>query len=271
MSEFISIHLAERPKADILPSTFTVRRNAALKESDLKKDELLLRSEYLSLDPAMRGWLNDARSYVPPVKIGECMRGASIATVVASTSPRFKVGEQVLAVSGWTEYAIVPAKTVEKLSLVGQYGIVARDYQSVLGMTSLTAYFGMINEGHVDALPKGSTVVVSGAAGATGLIAGQIAKVFGHRVIGIAGSKDKCEFLKSVGYDDALDYKSPSFYKDLCKATPKFVNLFFDNVGGDVLDAVLRRAAQRSTFIIVRLNYLLKLITNDIVRRHIAV
>lgn len=251
MADFLSIHLAERPKADILPNTFQARKNAALSASSLKQDQLLIRSDYLSVDPAMRGWLNDVRSYIPPVKIGEVMRGACIATVLASKSPKFKEGEQVLAMCGWTEYAIVEAKSLEKLALVGQYGIQARDYQSVLGMTSLTAYFGMINEGHVDKLKQGSTVVVSGAAGATGVVAGQIAKIFGHRVVGIAGSSSKCEFLKSLGFDEALDYKSPTFYKDLCKVTPKYVDLFFDNVGGDILDAVLRRAATRSTFIIV--------------------
>lgn len=166
MSGYISIHLAERPKADILPSTFETRHNKALGKDDLRDDQVLVRADYLSLDPAMRGWLNDARSYVPPVKIGEVMRGNSVGTVVASKSARFREGEQVLALTGWAEYAVVDAKTVEKLALVGKHGIQARDYQSVLGMTSLTAYFGMINVGKVDSLKKGSTVVISGAAGA---------------------------------------------------------------------------------------------------------
>lgn len=149
-----------------MPSTFESRSNKPLSRSDLKDGQILVRADYLSLDPAMRGWLNDARSYVPPVKIGEVMRGNSIATVIASKDPQYKEGEQVLALSGWSEYAILSAKFLEKLALVGQYGITARDYQSVLGMTSLTAYFGMINVGKVDKLKKGSTVVISGAAGA---------------------------------------------------------------------------------------------------------
>lgn len=250
MSHFISIHLKERPKADILPSTFETRNNRALSASDLKDGQVLVKSDYLSLDPAMRGWLNDARSYVPPVKIGECMRGAAISTVIASKSSSFVPGESVMAMCGWTEYAIVSAKSLEKLSLVGQKGIVARDYQSVLGMTSLTAYFGMINVGHVDKLKAGSTVVISGAAGATGLIAGQIAKIHGMKVIGIASSPDKCKFLEANGFDHGISYKSPTFFKDLCKVTPDYVNLFFDNVGGDILDAVLRRAATKSVFVI---------------------
>lgn len=166
MSGYVSIHLAERPKADILPSTFETRHNPAIGKEALKADQVLIRADYLSLDPAMRGWLNDARSYVPPVKIGEVMRGNSVGTVVASRSERFREGEQVLALTGWAEYAVVDAKAVEKLALVGRHGIQARDYQSVLGMTSLTAFFGMINVGKVDQLKKGSTVVISGAAGA---------------------------------------------------------------------------------------------------------
>lgn len=166
MSKFLSIHLAERPVSDIVPSTFETRTNAIPSSSDLKDGQVLVRADYLSLDPAMRGWLNDVRSYVPPVKIGEVMRGNAIATVIESKSQKYVKGEQVLALTGWSEYAIVSEKLCEKLSLVGKYGIVGRDYQSVLGMTSLTAYFGMINVGQVDKLKKGSTVVVSGAAGA---------------------------------------------------------------------------------------------------------
>lgn len=170
MSQYLSIHLAERPKAEIVPSTFETRSNKIPSASDLKDGQVLVRTNYLSLDPAMRGWLNDARSYVPPVKIGEVMRGNAIATVIASKSAQFKEGEEVLALTGWSEYAIVSEKLCEKLALVGKYGIKGRDYQSVLGMTSLTAYFGMVNVGKVDKLKKGSTVVVSGAAGAVSTI-----------------------------------------------------------------------------------------------------
>jgi NADPH-dependent curcumin reductase CurA len=178
------------------------------------------------------------------------MRGSAISEVVASKSKDYKAGEYVLATTGWTEFAIIKAKHVERLKLVGKHGIVPGDYQSVLGMTALTAYFGMINCGRIAEKPKGSTVVVSGAAGATGLIAGQIAKIYGMRVIGIAGGKQKCEFLKSVGFDEAVDYKSPTFYKDLCKVTPKFIDFFFDNTGGDILDACFKRAAFKSVFVI---------------------
>lgn len=166
MSGYLSIHLAERPKSEILPTTFSTRRNKSLTGSDLSENQVLVRVDYLSLDPAMRGWLNDARSYVPPVRIGEVMRGNSIATVVASRCPDYIAGEQVLALTGWTEYAVVNPANLEKLALVGTHGIQARDYQSVLGMTSLTAYFGMINVAKIRDMKKGSTVVISGAAGA---------------------------------------------------------------------------------------------------------
>ncbi|BFZ53927.1 hypothetical protein PYCC9005_000958 [Savitreella phatthalungensis] len=247
MSTFTSIHLRERPAAEIRPDTFEERSNPAIDPASLKDGQLLVRVDYLSIDPAMRGWLNDARSYVPPVGIGEVMRSGGVATVVASKSSRFSVGESVNCTPGWTEYAVIDAKTAQKLPLAGKGKIVARDYLSVLGMTSLTAYFGMTE---VAKLTKPSTVVVSGAAGATGLAAGQIAKILGHRVVGIAGSQEKCDFLKSVGFDDAVSYKSKTFWADLKRATPNYIDCFFDNVGGDILDACLKRAAQNAVFVI---------------------
>ena len=251
MAGFTSIHLRERPAAEITPNTFEVRQNSAIDASSLKDGELLVKVDYLSIDPAMRGWLNDARSYVPPVKIGEVMRSGGVCTVVASKSSKFQKGEQINCTPGWTEYAVVDAKTAQKLPLAGKGKIVGRDYLSVLGMTSLTAYFGMTEVARLQDLPKNSTVVVSGAAGATGLAAGQIAKIFGHRVIGIAGSQSKCDFLVSkAGFDAAVSYKSPTFFKDLSAVTPKYINVFFDNTGGDILDACLKRAATKSVFVI---------------------
>lgn len=251
MPGFTSIHLRERPEAAIKSDTFEVRSNSAPDAASLKEGELLVRVDYLSIDPAMRGWLNDARSYVPPVKIGEVMRSGGICTIVASKSSKFKQGEQVNATPGWTEYAVIDAKTAQKLPLAGKGKITARDYLSVLGMTSLTAYFGMTEVARLHELRKGSTVVVSGAAGATGLAAGQIAKILGHRVVGIAGAQEKCDFLvQKAGFDAAVSYKSPTFFKDLSKVTPKYIDCFFDNVGGDVLDACLKRAATKSVFVI---------------------
>jgi NADPH-dependent curcumin reductase CurA len=198
----------------------------------------------------MRQWLTAKRSYIAPVELGAVMRGQSIAqiiTVGADLSSKFTSGDWVVAYSGWQEYALLGAKEVEKVVLPP--GGRPTDAMSVLGMTGLTAYFGMTEVG----FPKeGETVVVSGAAGATGMVAGQIAKIKGaKRVVGLAGSKDKCEFLvKELGFDVAINYKDADWKKQLKEATPEYIDVFFDNTGGEILDACLARAARDSRFVI---------------------
>jgi NADPH-dependent curcumin reductase CurA len=198
----------------------------------------------------MRQWLTAKRSYIAPVELGAVMRGQSIGqiiTVGADLSSKFKSGDWVVAYSGWQEYALLGAKEVEKVVLPP--GGRPTDAMSVLGMTGLTAYFGMTEVG----FPKeGETVVVSGAAGATGMVAGQIAKIKGaKRVVGLAGSKDKCEFLvKELGFDVAINYKDADWKKQLKEATPEYIDVFFDNTGGEILDACLARAARDSRFVI---------------------
>ncbi|KAI1505173.1 hypothetical protein F5X99DRAFT_369851 [Biscogniauxia marginata] len=238
--------LAERPKTDIIPGqTFRLETAPAPTADQLKDGEILVEALYLSLDPAMRGWLNDARSYVPPVAIGERMRGAAITRVLASKSPKVKEGDLVNASCGWTEVAIVNEKQFEVIKL--PEGAKVTDALGVLGMTGLTAYFGLSKIGNPKA---GDTVVVSGAAGATGSVAGQICKLKGARVVGIAGSDDKCAWLTSeLGFDAALNYKSPTFKQDLAKATPDYIDLYWDNVGGEILEAALGRAATRARFV----------------------
>lgn len=187
----------------------------------------------------------DIRSYVPPVGIGERMRGVAVSRVLASRNPKAKAGDLVNATCGWTEVAVVGPQAFEVVPLPA--GARPIDAVGALGMTGLTAYFGMMRIGD----PKpGETVVVSGAAGATGSIAGQIAKIRGARVVGIAGGADKCRWLREeLGYDDAVDYKAPDFRQRLRAATPDHVNVYFDNVGGEVLDAVLMRAAKGARFV----------------------
>ncbi|KAJ5204256.1 uncharacterized protein N7498_005135 [Penicillium cinerascens] len=228
----------------------TFRVNTVPRPSNVPADKLLVRVHYLSLDPAMRQWLTAKRSYIAPVELGAVMRGQSIAQVVAVGSDlgsKFKTGDWVVAYSGWQEYAVLGAKEVEKVAIPA--GGRPTDAMSVLGVTGLTAYFGMTEVGQ---LRPGDTVVVSGAAGATGMVAGQIAKIKGaKRVVGLAGSPDKCEFLvKELGFDAAINYKDPNWRKQLKEATPEYIDVFFDNTGGEILDACLARAARDARFAI---------------------
>ncbi|GKT55995.1 NADP-dependent leukotriene B4 12-hydroxydehydrogenase [Colletotrichum tofieldiae] len=243
----LSVVLAERPTAEIIPGqTFKTEQKPIPKAEDLKDGEILIENWYLSLDPAMRGWLNDRRSYIPPVQIGEVMRGATVGRVLASKSPKAKEGDVLPTFGGWSEYSVVHDSRVEPVS---SFPAVSQpvDYLSGIGMTALTAYFGMLRVGD----PKpGETVVVSGAAGATGSVAGQIAKLKGARVVGLAGSDDKCRWLtEELGFDVALNYKDPEFKQKFKEATPDFINVYFDNVGGEILDLALARAKEFSRFV----------------------
>ncbi|KAI4174166.1 MAG: hypothetical protein LQ343_002501 [Gyalolechia ehrenbergii] len=215
-SSYTSIHLAKRPKSNIVPGeTFESKTNNMPKASDLNDGEVLFKTLYLSLDPAMRGWLNDTRSYIPPVKIGEIMRGASVGIITASNSSNYPVGTYVTATAGWSEYVVLQEKDLQRVE-IPKNGRVT-DTLGVLGMTGLTAYFGLLDVGKVKA---GDFVVVSGAAGATGSVVGQIAKLKGARVLGIAGSDDKAGWLKEEsGFDDALNYKDKDFSKRFREAT----------------------------------------------------
>ncbi|KAG0647145.1 NADP-dependent oxidoreductase, partial [Hyphodiscus hymeniophilus] len=240
-----SVVLAKRPKSLIVPGeTFELKTNPMVTEKDLKDEQVLVESLYLSLDPAMRGWLNDARSYVPPVQIGEIMRGAVLGKVLATKSTKLPVGSYVTCVSGWTEVAIVKAKDATLLEVPPNGK--PTDAMGILGMTGMTAYFGIIDIGQVKA---GDFVVVSGAAGATGSVVCQIAKLKGAKVLGIAGSEDKVQWLKELGCDDALNYKDGEFAKKFKAATKDLIDVFFDNVGGEVLDLALSRAKAHSRFV----------------------
>lgn len=218
--------------------------------SNVPADKILVRVHYLSLDPAMRQWLTAKRSYIAPVELGAVMRGQSIAQVLAVGSDlasQYAAGDWVVAYSGWQEYAVLGAKEAQKVVIPP--GARPTDAMSVLGTTGLTAYFGMVDVGKPRA---GNTVVVSGAAGATGMVAGQIAKIYGaKRVVGIAGSEDKCAFLtRELGFDAAVNYKEKEWKKKLKEATPEYIDVFFDNVGGEILDACLARAARDARFVI---------------------
>jgi NADPH-dependent curcumin reductase CurA len=186
----------------------------------------------------------DKRSYIPPVKIGAVMRGGALGKIVASKSSKFSLGDYVTATSGWTELAIMPAKEVSLLSIPENGRLT--DAMGVLGGTGLTAYFGTLDIGQVKA---GDFVVVSGAAGATGSVVCQIAKLKGAKVLGLAGSDDKVEWLKELGCNEALNYKSSTFVNDFKEKTADLIDVFFDNVGGDILELALSRAKAHSRFV----------------------
>ncbi|KAH8593817.1 hypothetical protein B0O99DRAFT_546405 [Bisporella sp. PMI_857] len=244
-STYQSVVLAARPKGDIVPGeTFTLKENPMISEADLKDEEVLIETIYLSLDPAMRGWLDDARSYVPPVQIGEVMRGFVIAKVLASKSSKVVPGDYVTCSSGWREVAIVPSAELNKVNIPSNGKVT--DALGVLGGTGLTAYFGILDVGKVKA---GDFVVVSGAAGATGSVVCQIAKLKGAKVLGLAGSDDKVAWLKELGCDEALNYKSETFAADFKAKTKDFIDVFFDNVGGSILELALSRAKPHARFV----------------------
>ncbi|KAF2105391.1 NADP-dependent leukotriene B4 12-hydroxydehydrogenase [Lophiotrema nucula] len=247
MPSYTSVTLAERPKDRIIPNqTFTTKQEPIPDAASLKDGEVLFQTLYLSLDPAMRGWLNPTRSYIPPVQIGEVMRGYGIGIVKASKSSKFPVGTYASGMCGWSEYVVLKDKHLESLDL--PEGAVPTDVLSVLGMTALTAYFGILDVGQVK---KGDFVVVSGAAGATGSVVGQIAKLKGATVLGLAGADDKIRWLKEeLGFDEALNYKDPDFAKKFRTATKDLIDVFFDNVGGEILDMALARAKPHARFVI---------------------
>lgn len=243
----LQIELAERPHGEIIPGkTFRQTTVTAPTDADLKDGEILVETLYLSLDPAMRGWLDDKRSYVPPVQIGEIMRAAGIVRVLASKSSRVNAGDIVTAYTGLAEVRILSEDAVQDRFPLPPNGRVT-DLLGVLGMTGLTAYFGMTKIGQPKA---GETVVVTTAAGATGSVAAQIAKIHGARVVGITGSDDKVKWLKEeLKLDEALNYKDPDFEAKFKAATPDYIDVFYDNVGGEQLNMALGRAKKFARFI----------------------
>jgi NADPH-dependent curcumin reductase CurA len=229
--------LKSRPTGMVERSNFELQEARAAAPGD---GEFLVRNLYLSLDPAMRTWMVDQPSYVPPVGLGEVMRGACVGRVVESRKEGYGEGDMVLGIFGWQDYAVSDGGgplPVNKLPP----GVPPTLPLGVLGITSLTAYFGLKEI----AKPKeGETVAVSGAAGATGSVTGQLAKIWGCRVVGIAGGREKCDWLvEELGFDGAIDYKAEKVAKRLRELCPKGVDVFWDNVGGDILEAGLANLA----------------------------
>ena len=207
--------------------------------------EFVVKIEYISLDPAMRGWMNERRSYLPPVGIGEVMRAGTVGQVIDSRNDDFLIGEHVTGWFGVQQYALSDGRGVTKIDTRVAPPPV---YLSVLGLPGLTAYFGLLEVGQAK---EGDTVVVSAAAGAVGSVAGQIAKLKGCRVIGIAGGPMKCSYIvDELGFDAAIDYKSEPVRPRLRELCPDRINVYFDNVGGEILDDVLTCLARHARIVL---------------------
>jgi NADPH-dependent curcumin reductase len=259
------VRLAARPVGDVKPSDwqFTEEPVAAPGAGGL-----VVKVLSISLDPAMRGWMNEGKSYIPPVGIGEVMRAGGIGVVVESDNPAFPVGAHVTGGPGVQEYWTVPADQIKRSGLaridlrVGTVG----QWLNVLGMPGMTGYFGLMDVGQPKA---GETLVVSGAAGAVGQTVGQVAKIKGLRVVGIAGGPEKCEWVvKELGFDACIDYKAPApqgagsqdapegakrwdaVREGLKQHCPNGVDIYFDNVGGEILDTVLTRINRKARIIV---------------------
>jgi NADPH-dependent curcumin reductase len=231
------LRLAARPLGDIKPSDFELVEEET---SEPGEGEFAVEVTHISIDPAMRGWMNAGRSYVPPVELGEVMRALALGRVTVSRHDGFSPGDVVTGTFGVREHAVSDGRGVIKIP--PDSGAPVATYLGVLGMTGLTAYFGLLDVGRLGA---GDTVLVSGAAGAVGTAVGQIARIRGAgRVVGIAGGAAKCALLvDELGFDAALDYKAGDLAETLRRETPDRVNVFFDNVGGEVLDQGLTRLA----------------------------
>jgi len=234
--------LASRPSGMVAAENFEYTDEPAPAPGE---GEFLVKVLYISLDPAMRGWLNEGRSYVPPVGIGEVMRAIGVGRIVTSNNAEFAEGDHVTGLFGVQEYAVSDGGGMVKVDpSVAPLPV----YLSTLGMPGMTAYFGLLDVGEVK---ETDTVVVSAAAGAVGSVAGQIAKLKGCRVVGIAGGTDKCAYVvDELGFDACIDYKGGDVYAGLKEHCPEGVDVYFDNVGGDILDAVLARLARGARVVI---------------------
>ena len=228
-----TVRLARRPHGAVTRDEFTIEDEARPVPGD---GEILVRVRFISIDPAMRGWMNEGRSYVPPVALGDVMRALAVGEVVESNHDGFSPGDAVTGLFGVQRYAVSDGRDVQKVD-AGRASLPC--WVGGLGMPGMTAYFGLTDVGRPK---KGETVVVSAASGAVGSLVGQIAKILGCRAVGIAGGEEKCRYLTDeLGFDAAVDYKAGRLQADLVAATPDGIDVYFENVGGVVLEAVLDR------------------------------
>ncbi len=238
------IVLAERPSGMVEDDTTRLEEGPVPEPGP---GEALVSVRYLSIDPTIRTWMDDAPGYLPPIGLGETVRGAGVGEVVTSNSDRYAVGDLVVGFTGWQDY-VVADEGLASMQVIPP-GIEPTLVLSVLGVTGMTAYFGMIDVGRV---VEGDTVVVSGAAGATGSVAGQIARIKGAgKVVGIAGSPEKCAWIvDELGFDAAVNYKTDDVAAVLRSSCPGGIDLYYDNVGGTILDACLAQLAMRGRVVL---------------------
>ncbi len=232
----------KRPMGEADSSTWSLETNPI---PEIEDGQILVKQHYVSLDPAMRGWMNPGKSYIEPMAIGSVMRAGSVGEVIASKNSKFKVGDYVAGSGGVQQYCATDGK--------GFYQVDPRiaplpTYIGALGMPGMTAYFGITEVGKIQ---EGDVVLVSGAAGAVGSIVGQVAKIKGCRVVGIAGGQDKCKYVvDELGFDACIDYKNENVASRLKEECPKGIDVYFDNVGGDILDLALTRLRMHARIVI---------------------
>lgn len=245
------VKLASRPTGVPTPENFTIETADV---PALQAGQVLVKTSFISLDPAMRGWMNAGKSYIRPIGIGEVFRAGTAGQVVESQNPAFAVGDYVTGGLGVQQYALVgpgaadPTSPAEYLLKVDTQIAPLEAYLATLGMPGMTAYFGLLNTGQPRA---GETVVVSGAAGAVGSVVGQIAKLKGCRVVGLAGDQEKVDYCVNVlGFDACINYKTENVRTALRAACPQGIDVYFDNVGGEILDMVLEQIRLKARIVI---------------------
>lgn len=229
--------LAARPHGLITPEVLQFSESAL---PELQEGQALAKVKYLSIDPTMRVWMADVPQYMPPVQFGEVMRSFGLAEVVESRHPNFKKGDKLSGLTGLQDYVVVDGKEPRSFQKVPNIPFLSdTNFLNILGINGLTAYFGLLEIGKPQ---NGETLVVSAAAGATGSLVGQLGKIHGCRVVGIAGTDEKCKWIKDdLGFDAAINYKDPDWKAQLTAATLKGVDINFENVGGEIMQAVLDR------------------------------
>jgi NADPH-dependent curcumin reductase CurA len=238
--------LKQRPSGFIDKNTFEYRESD-LPQPNIEAGEVLIKMLYLSFDPAMRGWVDDKPSYLPPVGIGEPMRASGIGQVITSGHSHVSKGSLITGLLSWQEYILLDSNSVTQLHVLPE-GTAPSMALSAFGGTSMTAYFGLLDVGQPKA---GDTVLVSGAAGATGSVVCQIAKLKGCKVIGIAGTEEKCDWLKNeCGVDETINYREAEIAAKLTELAPFGVNVFFDNVGGTILEAGIEHMAEHGSIVL---------------------
>jgi NADPH-dependent curcumin reductase CurA len=236
------VRLGRRPQGEVQPDDW---EHTAEELPEPRDGQFAARTLTISLDPAMRGWLDDRPSYVPPVKLGAVMRANSVVEVTESKHPDFRPGDHLAGLFGVQTHVVSSGRDARKVDLDRAP---AATYLGALGMTGLTAYFGLFDVG---ALADGETVAVSGAAGAVGSVAGQIARIKGCRVVGIAGGPEKCALVTGeLGFDAAVDYRAEDVRRALRTQAPDGIDVYFDNVGGEILDAALANLAMHARVVI---------------------